>query len=230
MNVRVKLFAILRDRAGTSELALELAEGATVLDAVGAIGEKLPAIAALLGRAATAVNRSYVPAGAVLCDGDELAIIPPVSGGSGPPPSCDLIAIVQTPLDLGAAARFVADPSAGGIDIFLGTTRNETGADGQPLLALDYESYTEMAEQQLRDLARAARERFPIVKLAMLHRTGRVALAEASVIIAVSCPHRGEAFDACRFLIDALKKDVAIWKKEIWSDGSGTWVHPRKTP
>jgi molybdopterin synthase catalytic subunit len=87
-----------------------------------------------------------------------------------------------------------------------------------------------MAEQQLRDLARAARERFPIVKLAMLHRTGRVALAEASVLIAVSCPHRGEAFDACRFLIDALKKDVAIWKKEIWSDGSGTWVHPRKTP
>ena len=138
----------------------------------------------------------------------------------------DWIEILPTPLDVAAAVAFVRDPSAGGINVFLGTTRGERSADGKDLASLDYEAYESMALEQMRKLASQARQRWPVLKLALLHRVGRVALGEASVIIAVSCPHRGEAFEACRWLIDALKKDVAIWKKEVWSDGSGTWVHP----
>jgi len=135
----------------------------------------------------------------------------------------DWIEILATPLDVGRAVEFVTDPAAGGIATFLGTTRAD-----QNMAALDYEAYTEMAMQQLRSLAGQARGRWPIIKIALLHRTGRVEVAQPSVIIAVSTPHRADAFEACRFLIDSLKKDVAIWKKEVWADGTGTWVHPRK--
>jgi molybdopterin synthase catalytic subunit len=136
----------------------------------------------------------------------------------------DWIAILETPLDVRAAVNFVADPLAGGIGLFLGTTRQETSAGGRSLAALDYEAYREMAEKQLHELARQVREKWPIIKIALLHRVGRVGLAEPSVIVAVSTPHRAESFEACRFLIDELKKEAAIWKKEIWSDGSGSWV------
>jgi molybdopterin synthase catalytic subunit len=138
----------------------------------------------------------------------------------------DWLDIQDDAIDAARAIAFVADPAAGGIDVFLGTTRAERNAEGRELIALDYEAYADMAMKQLQHLAHAARQRWPIVKLAIVHRRGRVALAEPSVVIAVSCPHRGEAFDACRWIIDTLKKDVAIWKKEIWSDGKGTWVHP----
>jgi molybdopterin synthase catalytic subunit len=145
-----------------------------------------------------------------------------------PRASDDWIAIVPYDLSVDVATRLVTDPRAGGIDIFLGTTRQETAPDGGQLIALDYEAYEEMAIDQLRKLARRAREKWPIVKLAIFHRTGRVGLGEPSVIIAVSTPHRADAFEACRFLIDQLKVDVAIWKKEVWSDGTGTWVHPEE--
>jgi molybdopterin synthase catalytic subunit len=138
----------------------------------------------------------------------------------------DQIQILSTALLAADAIRSVTDARAGGIDVFLGTTRAERSPDGRELVALDYEAYTEMALEQLRQLARRAREKWPIIRLALLHRTGRVGLGEPSVVIAVSTPHRADAFDACRFLIDELKKDVAIWKKEVWADGSSSWVHP----
>jgi molybdopterin synthase catalytic subunit len=140
--------------------------------------------------------------------------------------SSDWIQLQPDPLDLDAVNAFVSVPEAGGIAIFLGTTRAETSPEGQALVALDYEAYDEMARQQMEQLARQARQRWPIRRLAILHRTGRVALAQPSVIIAVSCPHRGEAFDACRWLIDTLKAEVPIWKKEVWQGGRERWVHP----
>ena len=140
--------------------------------------------------------------------------------------SKDWIEIIATPVDATRAIDFASAPEAGGINVFLGTTRSERSGDGRDLVALDYEAYHEMAIDQMHELARRARETFPIVKLALLHRVGRVALAEPSVVIAVSCPHRGQAFDACRFLIDELKKQVTIWKKEVWADGSTSWVDP----
>ena len=141
--------------------------------------------------------------------------------------SNDWIEILGTPLRVESAVKHVTDASAGGIDVFLGTTRAETSPDGKSLVALDYEAYTEMALSRLRELARCARERWPIVKLAILHRTGRVSLGEPSVIIAVSTPHRADSFAACQFLIDQLKVDVPIWKKEVWEDGAERWVMPR---
>ena len=141
-------------------------------------------------------------------------------------PTDDWIEILDTALPASRALQFVTIAEAGGICSFLGTTRTETNDQSQPLVALDYEAYTEMAIEQMRDLTRRARQTWPIIKLALLHCVGRVALAEPSVIIAVSCPHRGEAFEACKWLIDTLKTEVAIWKKEIWADGSGTWVDP----
>jgi molybdopterin synthase catalytic subunit len=140
--------------------------------------------------------------------------------------SDDLIQLQAEPIDASVVIEFVASPQAGGIDVFLGTTREERHADARELIALDYEAYEDMAVKQLRELAAEARRRWPVVKLAIVHRTGRVKLAEPSVVIAVACPHRGGAFEACRWIIDTLKKDVAIWKKEVWSDGSGSWVHP----
>jgi molybdopterin synthase catalytic subunit len=138
----------------------------------------------------------------------------------------DRIVITPDPLRIDHCIDTVTDPRAGGIDLFVGTTRAEATSDGRELLALDYEAYHDMALKQMRDLASRARQRWPIIKLAMLHRVGRVAVGEPSVIIAVSTPHRADAFDACKFLIDSLKAEVAIWKKEVWADGSTTWVHP----
>ena len=136
--------------------------------------------------------------------------------------TADRIALMAEPIRFADAD--VGDPAAGGVCVFLGTTRAETSPDGRQLFALDYEAYAEMAEGQLRDLARRCRERWPVKKLALLHRVGRVAVGEASVLVAVSTPHRGDAFAACRWLIDTLKADVAVWKQEVWDDGGTSWV------
>jgi molybdopterin synthase catalytic subunit len=141
-------------------------------------------------------------------------------------PSHDQILLTPDPLAIAEVIARATDPSAGGIAVFLGTTREETSSEGRTLLALDYEAYPAMAHAQLADLARRARERWKIVRLAILHRTGRVMVGEPSVVIVVSTPHRAQAFEACKWLIDTLKSEAAIWKKEVWADGSSTWVHP----
>ncbi len=142
----------------------------------------------------------------------------------------DLITLTPGPLSTDAAVAFVTDPAAGGVAVFLGTTRAETAADGRALVALDYDAYAEMAVEQLQRLVATARQRWPLTRAAVLHRLGRVAVGQPSVVIAVSTPHRADAFDACRFLIDELKRDVPIWKQERWADGTGTWVHPDVGP
>jgi molybdopterin synthase catalytic subunit len=138
----------------------------------------------------------------------------------------DWIQLHDEPIEMGPVIEFVSDAEAGGIAVFLGTTRAETSADGRALIALDYEAYADMARQQMADLARRAREKWRIRRVAVLHRTGRVCVGQPSVIIAVATPHRAEAFDACRWLIDTLKAEVPVWKKEIWDDGRERWVVP----
>lgn len=140
------------------------------------------------------------------------------------------VALSPLPLDVAAAVAEVCHPESGGIAVFLGTTRAEIAPDGRQLIALDYEAYVEMATAQLHDLAERARARWPVTRVVLLHRTGLVPLGEPSVLIAVATPHRAEAFDACRWLIDTLKAEAAIWKKEIWSDGSGSWSFPHSGP
>lgn len=135
----------------------------------------------------------------------------------------DWLEVTPDDLSVDRYFAFVADPAAGGVGIFIGTTRAETDSAGRALVALDYEAYREMAIEQLRILAAEARQRWPIVKLAIVHRVGRVELAEPSVVVAVSTPHRAQALEACRWLIDSLKKQATIWKKEVWADGSASW-------
>ena len=138
--------------------------------------------------------------------------------------SDDWLDLLTSPLNIGQATEFVSAPNAGGIDIFLGTTRSEISGAGHDLVALDYQSYESMARKQLRELADRTREKWPVIRLVILHRLGRVPVGEASVLIAVSTPHRADAFEACRWIIDELKKDVTIWKQEIWAGGEATWV------
>jgi molybdopterin synthase catalytic subunit len=135
----------------------------------------------------------------------------------------DWIELTGEPLGITEVADFVRDPSAGGIAIFLGTTRGEANARGQQLSALDYEAYAEMAVAQLHKLAETARERWKIAKIVLLHRTGRVEVMAPSVAIAVSTPHRADAFVACQWLIDSLKAEATIWKQEVWEDGTRSW-------
>jgi molybdopterin synthase catalytic subunit len=137
----------------------------------------------------------------------------------------DWVQLQGDAIDTASVIGFVADPGAGGIAVFLGTTRAETSKVGKTLIALDYDAYGEMARKQMEQMAAAARERWPIERVAILHRTGRVKVGEPSVVIGVSCAHRAPAFEACRWLIDSLKAEVAIWKKEVWEDGSTCWVN-----
>jgi molybdopterin converting factor subunit 1 len=223
MTIHVRLFAILRDQAGVSELNLQLLPDSHITDAASQITERFPALAKYLSRSAYAVNQNYVSAQTLLHDGDELAFIPPVSGGTDD----DWIDIVNTPIDCAAAMSFAVDSRIGGINVFLGTTRAETDAMGRKLVALDYEAYREMAIKQLRNMATHARKTWLIVRLVLLHRVGRVGISEPSVMIVVAAPHRAEAFEACRWLIDTLKKEAAIWKKEIWEDSGESWSSER---
>ena len=207
MKVRVRLFAQLRERAGSNEVELDLPDGALVRDAIAAMGsvaEGLPVV--------MAVNREYADESTVLSVGDELALIPPVSGGSNVH-----VAIRHGSLSLDDLCRFVRDPRAGAVVTFSGTTRD--------VPKLDYEAYEEMAAEAMRTIAEAAVERHGLCAAAVEHRLGTVPLSEASILIAVSAPHRAEAFAGGREIIDEIKARAPIWKKE-----EGQWVEGTRPP
>jgi MoaE-MoaD fusion protein len=211
MHVRVRLFAQLRERAGTSELELELPEGARVRDALAA--DAVASLAAGLPLV-LAVNREYASEDAPLSANDELALIPPVSGGSTMP--APHVAIVDGPLSLDALVARVRDPRAGAVVTFSGVTRE--------VPSLEYEAYAEMALEQMRAVVAEAIARHGLCAAAAEHRIGSVPLSEASVLVAVSAPHRAEAFAGGREIIDRLKALAPIWKREVAADGSTTWV------
>jgi molybdopterin synthase catalytic subunit len=143
----------------------------------------------------------------------------------------DIIHISREPISAARCIGHVTDPAAGGIAVFIGATRADQAPDPKrQLVALDYEAYLEMANKQMHDIADSARKQWPIVRLVIAHRIGRVPLSQPSVIIAVATPHRSDAFAACRFIIDTLKSSAAVWKKEVWSDGTSTWVEPAEAP
>jgi molybdopterin synthase catalytic subunit/molybdopterin converting factor small subunit len=208
VQVKVRLFAGLRERAGSGERTLELPEGVT-------LGEVWPALG--LGQEPAgllyALNREYAPAERRLEPGDEVALIPPVSGGA--------FRLSTDALDLAAVVGEVADERAGAIATFLGTTRVESR--GRTVLHLDYEAYEGMAEQVMADIAEQLRGRYNLVEIAMHHRIGRVRIGETSVAIAVSAVHRHDALAACHEAIDALKQLVPLWKKEVYESGE-EWI------
>ena len=208
VKVRVKLFAALREQAGTRERELELADGAGVGDVWGALG-----LGAEPRGLVYAVNRSYVDRETPLRDGDEVAVIPPVSGGA--------FRLSDEPLSLEEVAREVASDDAGAIATFVGTTRAHSR--GREVIRLEYEAYEGMAEAEMERIAGVLRDRHDVIDVAIHHRVGPVEIGETSVVIAVSAAHRAAAFDACREAIDTLKQTVPLWKKELYVGGE-EWI------
>ena len=208
MRITVRLFAALRERAGWSKRELDLPDGAVVADVWPALdlGDEPPGLA-------YARNREYADRDTAVAAGDEVAVIPPVSGGA--------FAIGSDPLDLDAVVAQVADPAAGAIATFVGTTRRHSR--GRTVVHLEYDAYPEMAESEMARIAEAVQGRHDVLHVAMAHRTGHVPIGEASVIIAVSAAHRGPAMDACREAIDTLKQTVPVWKKEVF-EGGEEWI------
>jgi MoaE-MoaD fusion protein len=221
VRVRVHLFARYREATGQQQVDLDIPEGGTVDAAWSAVVARHPQLAEYRPFTLFAVGHDYVEHDHRLKAGDELCLFPPVSGGSDAA-SADVYAVVDRPLSPDAIAAQVDDPGAGGIVIFSGVVRNQT--DGRPVKFLEYEAHAAMAEVKLREIGAAIRGRWPGVKrVAMLHRVGRLEIGESSVLIAVSAAHRVDAFEACRYAIDTLKRTVPVWKKEHFEDGE-VWV------
>jgi MoaE-MoaD fusion protein len=218
MRVQVRLFASYREAAGRGHFDLELAPGARVRDAVAEILRDHPLIAE--GRSVViARNRDYADLDTELADGDEVALIPPVSGGDAR--TLAAIAVSATPLSVDDALAVVRDDAFGGVVVFLGTVRSRSR--GKRILRLEYEAYAEMAESKMREIAdRLAREHGPL-RIAMHHRVGDLAIGDIAVVVAAAAPHRDAAFVAARAAIDALKTIVPIWKKEHSEDGA-IWI------
>jgi MoaE-MoaD fusion protein len=207
MVVRVRLFAVLRERAGAGALDLELPDGARVQDALEQIGWLTDGVPVVM-----AVNHEYADGSAILSAGDEVALIPPVSGGSV---AALHARVTRDPLVLDPLLELVRHPGAGAVVTFLGVTREVS--------ELDYEAYVEMAERKIAEIVAAAAQRHGLCAAAAEHRIGTVPLSEPSVAVAASAPHREEAFAGAREIIDEIKAHAPIWKKE-----EGEWV--RGTP
>jgi molybdopterin synthase catalytic subunit/molybdopterin converting factor small subunit len=208
VTVRVRLFAALRERAGTGALEIELPDGAVVGDVwpALALGAEPPGLL-------FAVNRTYATPTDSLAAGDEVAVIPPVSGGG--------FLLTEDPLSVDAAVGEVRRVDAGAVATFVGTTRRRSRE--RDVLYLEYEAYEGMAEKVMEDLARELKRCHDLCEVAIHHRVGRVDIGETSVVIAVSAPHRAEALAACREAIDELKVSVPLWKKEVY-DGGEEWI------
>jgi molybdopterin synthase catalytic subunit len=206
--VTVRLFAGLRERGGAAERDLELPADTRVADVWAELGLGDEPAGLLY-----AVNRSYVERDRPLDDGDEVALIPPVSGGA--------FRLTQEPIDVDAVIAEVADERAGAVATFLGTTRSESR--GRTVLHLEYEAYAGMAEQVMEEIAAKLKRKHELCEVAITHRVGRVGIGETSVAIAVSAPHRHAALAACQEAIDTLKETVPLWKKEVY-EGGEEWI------
>ena len=220
MHIKLRFFASLRERLGRSEDSCEVPEGATVRTVWETLKHEQPALAEVERSLAFAVAQEYVDGDHPLHDNDELAFIPPVSGGvmADSRLSCT---ITQDPIRLDELTAFVADPGAGAMATFVGTTRDSN--DGRRVIRLEYECYPGMAEKEMAKIGHEILERWPVKKVAMIHRLGRVDIGQASVAIAVSSSHRHAAFEACHYAINQLKETVPIWKKELY-EGGEVWI------
>jgi MoaE-MoaD fusion protein len=213
VRVTVRLFAMLRERAGSDSVEIELAESATVADAIAALGRH-PKVGDLAARLPLriAVNREYAAEDAAIEPGDELAAIPPVSGGDGRVRGAH---VTSEPLDQARVTELVADPGAGAVVTFQGTTRD--------VEKLTYEAYSEMAEPRIAEILGECAENHDLKAIAAAHRIGDVPLSEPSVVVAASAAHRAEAFAGAREAIDRIKTEAPIWKKEVTAE-SEAWV------
>ncbi len=241
MRVRLLLFGRLKDLAGSEADWLELPERATVADLLERYAAKAPGLREYFPVMAVAVNQQYAGRAWLLNDADEVALIPPVSGGSTSETTFSLAgqrtALTRTRIDAGALAESLKQGEDGAVVVFEGIVRNHSmpprssQRPGVPrrTLYLDYEAYESMAQKQLEELASQALAKFEVRDVRIVHRLGRLEIGEASVAIVVLSAHRAAAFDACRWVIDTLKRTVPIWKKEHFEDGA-VWADGEPFP
>jgi molybdopterin synthase catalytic subunit/molybdopterin converting factor small subunit len=237
MRVRVLFFGVLKEVAGKSADAIDLQDGSCVRDVLLHYSLQVPKLEGWLPSIALAVNQQYAGPETTLRANDEVALLPPVSGGSADaagetqPPHTEehyrYASIVRETINTPVITSRLKHADDGAAVVFEGVVRNQTR--GRRTLCLDYSAYEEMAHQQLEKLATEALERFQIRDVAIVHRLGRLEIGDTSVLIAVASAHRGPAFDACRWIIDALKKTVPIWKKEYFEDGA-VWADGEPFP
>jgi MoaE-MoaD fusion protein len=225
MHIRVLFFGMLKDLTGRSADSLELPDHATLHDLLAHYQQQIPRLTQISASLAMSINQEYASPDSQLKSGDEVALLPPVSGGStqpnsvtGPPVESHCVAIVHQAIDTQALLEKLKQPDDGAAVVFEGVVRNHTL--GRRTLYLDYEAYPGMALKQMELLAQQALTKFPIRDVALVHRLGRLQIGETSVAIVVASAHRTAAFEACRWLIDTLKRTVPIWKKEYFEDGA----------
>jgi molybdopterin synthase catalytic subunit len=222
MRVQVLFFGMLKELAGASSAELELPAGATAAELWTALNRQKPALARFQKSVALAINQQYSEPGAVLQEGDEVALLPPVSGGAEAERPKALKSahcrLQCEAIDTESIVHRLKHGDDGAVIVFDGVVRNNTR--GRRTLYLEYEAYQSMALEKLEVLAEKAKEQFNIRDCAIVHRLGRIEIGESSVVIVVSSAHRAAAFDACRWLIDTLKQTVPIWKKEYFGDGA----------
>ncbi len=216
MQVKVLFFGRLKDLVGAGEERVELPAGARVVDLLAHYQQRVPRWEEFQPSLAVAVNQEYAEPAASLQPDDEVALLPPVSGGAS-----DRIELTHSPIPTNEIVAEVKGPSNGAVVVFDGTVRDHTGT--RHTLFLEYEAYEPMALAKMRELAAELHARFPIDRVALVHRLGRVEIGDTSVLIVVSAGHRAAAFDACRHAIERLKRAVPIWKKEHFTGGV-VWV------
>jgi MoaE-MoaD fusion protein len=223
MHVRVLFFGQLKEIIGIAQEDAELSDGARVEDLFERYTRRFPKLAPFRSSIAASVNQEYAKWRAPLSNGDEVAFLPPVSGGQQAAAEEDVFRLVREPIRPGEIVESLKAPEDGAVVVFDGFVRDNY--KGQRTLYLEYEAYEPMAYAKMREIGTEIRAKFPIHRLAIVHRLGRLEIGETSVLIAVSSAHRAAAFDACRFAIDTLKRSVPIWKKEyfvggaVWAEG-----------
>jgi MoaE-MoaD fusion protein len=230
MQIRILLFGVLKDLVGRSTDMVDFPEGARVKDVLSHYARQAPRIEAMLPSLACSVNEQYAAAERELSAGDEVALLPPVSGGAAEAAQSESngdVRIVREAIPTQAVLAALKRPEDGAAIVFEGVVRNNTR--GRRTLYLDYEAYESMALKQMEGLASEARERFAVRGISIVHRLGRLEIGEMSVLIVVASAHRGAAFEACRWIIDTLKKTVPIWKKEYFEDGA-VWADGEAFP
>jgi molybdopterin synthase catalytic subunit len=221
MRVRVLFFGRLKEIVGNAEEQAELSDGARVEDLFERYGRSFPELAKFRPSVVASVNQEFSEWRTTLASGDEVAFLPPVSGGAifaGAAAEDDMYALVRRPIETPEIVERLKAPSDGAVVVFEGIVRNHSA--GRSTLYLEYEAYEAMAIAKMREIGAEMREKFSIRRFAMIHRLGRLEIGETSVLIVVSSAHRAAAFDACRFGIDTLKRNVPIWKKEFFRDGA----------
>lgn len=227
MTWKIRLFAAAAEAAGTEEITLLDTDVGVIRDVRQALARQAPALKELLARSWFAVNGEYAPDDAAVRADDEIAVIPPVSGGLHSdlaPPVPEDVAVTRDPLDAGAMHAAVASAQSGAVVVFVGTVREWTR--GRQTRRLEYQAYQEMAVAKLREVTAVCRERWPIDRIAIWHRVGVLQIGETSLLVGVSTPHRKDAYAASQFAVDTLKRTVPIWKKEWYADGQVEWAGP----